>query len=133
MTANTPKYQVNHTHPTGDLPGKLMGMQMTIVEAATALGVSTNTIRRRLTSGLLTGEKNATGKWLVEVDELPAGKTPESGLENERSLIAALEARITAQENELQARRQEIQQLHTLMAARSLESGQHRRWWAFWR
>lgn len=120
----------------GYLTDKLIGMQMTIVEAAAALDVSTNTIRRRLTNGLLTGEKNAAGKWLVEVDKPP--KTSETeNLKNRRSLpnpelIAALESRITAQENELQARKQEIQQLHTLLAAHSLGPGQHR-WWQFWR
>jgi len=108
-------------------------MQMTISEAAATLGVSTNTIRRRLISGLLTGEKNTTGKWLVEVNE-PTTRGLENGksLLNPTGLVAALESRIAAQEDELQARRQEIQQLHTLLAARSLGPAQHRHWWQFW-
>jgi len=43
-------------------------MQLSIIDAANALGVSTNTVRRRLTSGLLTGNK-VGNQWLINVPE----------------------------------------------------------------
>lgn len=43
-------------------------MQLSIINAANALGVSTNTVRRRLTSGLLTGNK-VGNQWLINVPE----------------------------------------------------------------
>ena len=46
----------------------LLGMQLSIIDAANALGVSTNTVRRRLTSGLLTGNK-VGNQWLINVPE----------------------------------------------------------------
>ncbi|MDQ6794348.1 MAG: hypothetical protein M3067_05950 [Chloroflexota bacterium] len=45
-----------------------------IAEAAVRLGVSVDTVRRRLATGQLTGERDpgVTGKWRVQVPEAPA-------------------------------------------------------------
>jgi excisionase family DNA binding protein len=43
-------------------------MQYSIKDAAQALGVSTNTVRRRLTSGLLTGQK-VGNQWVINVPD----------------------------------------------------------------
>jgi len=49
-------------------------MLMSITEAATHLNVSSNTIRRRLQVGLLTGGK-VGGKWMIDV--ATNGATPD--------------------------------------------------------
>ena len=46
----------------------LARMEMTIIEAAQALGVSTNTVRRRLANGVLTGNK-VGNQWVINVDD----------------------------------------------------------------
>ena len=43
-------------------------MQLSITDAANALGVSTNTVRRRLTNGLLTGNK-VGNQWVINVPD----------------------------------------------------------------
>lgn len=120
---------------------KLLGMQMPITDAAEALKVSTNTVRRWLTNGLLTGEKIGN-KWLINVGlDAPAGKqerpgarkewpdgqgtnTPPEGLDER--LVVALQARIDAQE-------QTIDRLTQLLAAHSLNAAPGRRWWQVWK
>ena len=58
-------------------------MQYSISDAAKALGVSPNTVRRRLTSGLLTGEK-VGNQWVINVPddaEIPLNTPLASGTE----------------------------------------------------
>jgi len=111
---------------------------MTINEAAQALNVSSNTIRRRLTTGLLMGKK-VDNKWVINVDidtqderNLEHPRNAETEPEN-NPLLRSYEDRIEDLKSELEARRQEISELHQLLAARSLESGAKRPWWRFWR
>src|SRR3954452_18472870 len=49
----------------------VMGNRVTIREAATILGVSSDTIRRRLRSGTLTGERAETPQGFVWYVDLP--------------------------------------------------------------
>jgi excisionase family DNA binding protein len=62
-------------------------MQYSIKDAAQALGVSTNTIRRRLTSGLLTGQK-VGNQWVINVpDEAETALKPALASDNEALAI----------------------------------------------
>jgi len=108
-------------------------MQVSITKAAAHLHISQQTVRRRLANGLLSGEKRETPqgyKWLVEVPDQDQEQRQPTNDNN--ALVAALEARIAAQEHELGARRQEVDQLHRLLAAKALEGPENRPWWQFW-
>jgi len=113
-------------------------MKMTIREAALHLNVSTNTIRRRLQVGLLTGGK-VGGKWMIDVTT--DGATPDRPQQEPElpTLVHTLQSRIDSMELELESRRKEVDQLHQLLAAHSLNAGQSKNtsrdvpWWAFWR
>lgn len=107
-------------------------MLMSITEAATHLNVSSNTIRRRLQVGLLTGGK-VGGKWMIDV--ATNGATPDYPQQEPEppTLVDTLQSRIDSMELELESRRREVDQLHQLLAAHSLNAGQRKPWWAFWR
>jgi len=121
--------------PTGEQVGRLLGMDtmMTINETAKHYKVSVNTIRRRLESGLLTGNK-ISNKWFIHVAS-PNGASPNYPQQEPEppTLAHTLQSRIDSMELELESRRNEINQLHQLLAAHSLNPGQHKSWWAFWR
>ena len=106
---------------------------MTINETAKHYGVSANTIRRRIQNGLLMGNK-VGNKWWVNVGS-PNGAEPTHPQQEPElpTLVHTLQSRIDSMELELESRRKEIDQLHQLMAAHSLNAGQYKPWWAFWR
>jgi len=60
-------------------------------------------------------------------------ETPTLVHDSPPALVHALQSRIDSMELELESRRREIDQLHQLLAAHSLNAGQRRPWWAFWR
>ena len=110
-------------------------MRVTIAEAAQILRLSERTIRRRLQVGELTGSRMASPggyTWLVDVpDEAPIGESDRT-----EALIARLEAQVEAQDQELEARRREVQQLHVLLqqAQAALPAPRNGRpWWRWWR
>jgi len=124
----------------GNPSSKLVDMQMSIVEAAATLGVSTNTIRRRLTSGLLTGKKTGN-KWLINVEDLenPSRFNGDSAKGREHQfpptpdiLLEVLQGEIMTLKEQLEARTREIGELHQLLGAKALNPASHR-WWRFWR
>jgi excisionase family DNA binding protein len=93
--------------------------EVTIAQAAERLGVSMDTIRRRISKGEVKARKvpSAHGEmYMIELDEEaspepiePPGKTeitPE---------VEALRKTISILETELEARRREIQELHVLL------------------
>jgi len=107
---------------------------MSIVEAAATLGVSTNTIRRRLTSGLLTGKKIGN-KWLINVDDDPGSSTKRQDPQfppTPDTLLEVLQNEIITLKEQLEARTREIGELHQLLGAKALNPTPHR-WWRFWR
>jgi len=111
-----------------------METKMTINETAKHYGVSGNTIYRRLQNGLLTGNK-VGNKWWVNVGS-PNGAEPTHPQQEPElpTLVHTLQSRIDSMELELESRRKEIDQLHQLMAAHSLNPGRTTSpWWAFWR
>jgi len=81
-----------------------------IARAAAQLGVSADTVRRRLKSGALEGEK-VGGVWWVS---LPGERyLPESA---DNSLVLALESRIAAQDRTIEDQARQIGELHQLLA-----------------
>ena len=63
-----------------------VGMQLSINDTAKALGVSPNTVRRRLTSGLLTGQK-VGNQWVINVPN-EAETAPGQPLASDKEALA---------------------------------------------
>ena len=104
-------------------------MQVTISEAAVRLGVSPDTVRRRMRRGELAAVKEPRANgfvWLVEVPE--EAEAPAS--EPASSTVSALEIAHLREVNallreEVEARRREVSELHVLLqtAQRQLGAG----------
>jgi excisionase family DNA binding protein len=115
-------------------------MEVSIPEAARLLGVSEHTVRRRLRNGELKGTQvaNAGGfAWVVHLaDELREDNNSSPGeIGALKELIACLEAQISAQETELEARRREAQEFLFLLQqfqASLPAPGSGRPWWKWW-
>jgi hypothetical protein len=121
--------------------------KVSIAEAAHRLSISQDTVRKRLRLGELTGEQvKAPGgfRWLVDlpgenVESQGQGESHQEGITNEapyiRELVDSLQAQIRAQQEELEARRREVEQLHILLqqAQAALPAPRdNRSWWRFW-
>jgi len=109
--------------------------KVSIGEAAQRLGVSTDTIRRRISRGALTAHKDSTPPYRWEV-ELQTNNQPTSSQDsNLDALVIALEGQVKAQAEELDARRREVQELHVLLqtAQAALTAPERRPWWRLWR
>ena len=111
------------------------GMELSITDAAQALGISPNTVRRKLTSGLLTGNK-VDGKWLIDVAETEGHHPMPLRLDPDASaLVERLESRIAVQDAELSAQNVQINQLRGLLSQHTLgavNASPKRRWWQIW-
>ena len=105
-----------------------METMMTINETAKHYGVSANTIRRRIQTGLLTGNK-VSNKWLINV---ASPNDPQQEPESP-ALVDQMQARIDSLETQLTTRAGEIDQLHRLLAQTALNAAPGRPWWRFWR
>jgi len=92
--------------------------QVTIPEAAGILNLSVDTVRRRVKQGKLKGSI-VNGRYLVELPAAPM----QSG---QNAYVEALLDRIRSLETELEARRIEVQQLHSLLYRPQLPGP---RWW----
>ncbi len=101
--------------------------KLSVGEAATRLGISPDTVRRRIRKGELTAHKELTPpyRWEIELENDQPPKGHDSALTD---LLATLQT-------ELAARRLEIQQLHVLLqtAQAALTSPERRPWWRVWR
>lgn len=94
---------------------------VSIGEAATILKVSPDTVRRHIRQGKLTAEKVRTAqgyRWQVALD------AHVDAMDN--AYVNALLERIASLENELEARRVEVQQLHALLHQKALPAPS---WW----
>jgi len=92
----------------------------TLTEAAAMLGVSTRTVRRRLQSRKLEGEK-VSGSWVVYLRTLPGmgsgqtGQVPDTAGQVPDRLSAVVEAQqrhIETLERELEQRNSELRAMH---------------------
>jgi len=124
--------------------------RLSISQAADTLGLSQATIRKRLGSGDLQGQKvkSAGGfRWEVFVADDPTvkGDTTDGNHANVTDdgnhrddgnggpLVDQMQARIDSLETQLTTRAGEIDQLHRLLAQTALNAAPGRPWWAFWR
>ena len=132
---------------------------VTLAEAAHHLGVSVDTVRRRLQKGELQGQQQARPQgfiWLIDIPEETepsssvAGSQADAEVNSEvslaacqgeisrlESMVAMLQERVNAQQEELEARRREVQELHVLLqqAQAALPAPRdNRSWWQrLWR
>ena len=107
--------------------------RLTIAQAADTLGVAQSTIRKRLRSGDLQGQKvkGAGGfRWEVFVD---TDDDTDDADANGGALVIELKARVNNLEEQLSIRAGEISELHRLLAQTALNAAPTRPWWAFWR
>ena len=124
--------------------------RLSIPEAVHTLGLSQDTIRKRLRSGDLQGQKvkGAGGfRWEVFVADDPTVKgvtqdgnhanvTDDGDHANDgngRTLVVELKARVNNLEEQLTIRAGEIDQLHRLLAQTALNAAPGHPWWRFWR
>lgn len=130
---------------------------VTLVEAAHRLGVSVDTVRRRLQKGELRGQQQPRPSghiWLVELDEevnqnsrlADRSADAEQGdhaclaacqadIRRLEEMVAMLQAHIITQGSELEAKNQQISELHVLLqqAQAALPApGAARPWWKWW-
>jgi excisionase family DNA binding protein len=118
---------------------------LTIAEAAQRLGVSTDTIHRRLKKGQLTGHQQTTPQgftWLIEIpvesrnteNGIPAGAPADAPVS--AGELQRLEQIIELLQDQVQAKDQQIKELHVLLqqaqAALPAPRENHRSWWRFW-
>ena len=115
-------------------------MNVNISVAAGHLGISTETVRRRLRTGTLLGKKEKTAqgfRWVVTIPDTPPNNTPPAGEgtddANGGALVDQMQARIDSLETQLTTRAGEIDQLHRLLAQTALNAAPGRPWWRFWR
>jgi len=124
---------------------------VSLTEAASMLGVSTRTVRRRLQSGKLEGEK-VSGSWVVYLRTLPGigsrqtGQAPDTAGQVPDSLSAVVEAQqrhIETLERELEQRNSELRAMHLQVErltralpapedSENSESAGGQSWWARW-
>jgi len=93
--------------------------EFSISDAAKSLGISVDTVRRRISKGELKARKvpSPHGEtYLVEIpdDAAPVSKVPEDKEDNPVA-IEAMRKTISILETELEARRREVQELHVLL------------------
>ena len=104
--------------------------EVSIREAADTLGVSIDTIRRRIGKGTLSAHKVPTQRgmtWRVQLlGDAPADAHAPAHANGHQ--VQALQETIEILKIELEARRREISELHVLMQGRALSSGS-RPWW----
>ncbi len=105
--------------------------RLSIPEAMHTLGLSQATIRKRLRSGDLQGQKvkGAGGfRWEVFIDT-----DDDTDDANDGALVVELKARVNNLEEQLAIRAGEISELHRLLAQTALNAAPGRPWWQFWR
>jgi len=108
--------------------------ELTVTEASRILGLSPATIKRRLVLGELTGRKETRPqgtRWVVEVDTARIDGSPQlidSSVNGDRELTM-----IAWLQEELTARRREVQELHVLLQnAQAALPAPRKPWWRFW-
>ena len=110
--------------------------KLSVGEAARRLGVSTDTIRRRISKGELLAHREPTPqgyRWEIELQ--PNDQPLNSHNGDNEILVTTLQAQVQAQAQELDARRREVQELHVLLqtAQAALGAPERRSWWRWWK
>ena len=111
--------------------------KLTIAQAADTLGLSQDTIRKRLRSGDLQGQKvkGAGGfRWEVFVaDDGPTVKGDTQDGNHANNTNGNSSALVEILREELTEKNRQISELHRLLAQTALNAAPGRPWWAFWR
>ena len=113
-------------------------VKLDIKQAAERLGISEQTVRRRLHSGLLNGyqEDPPQGRWWVELAEEDLNED-QNGSVDVLSIVAILQAQLLAKDQQLAAKDKQIEQLHVLLqqaqAALPAPRGNRPWWQRVWR
>ncbi len=117
---------------------------LTIAEAAQRLGISTDTVHRRLKRGQLSGHQQTTPQgftWLIEIPVGPRysgngapADAPANAGDTHRleQMVSMLQAQVDAQQLQLETKDQQIKELHVLLQqtqAALPAPGQSRSWW----
>jgi len=115
-----------------------------IQEAAKALNITIEALRKRITRGKIESIKE-NGHWYVQIlDSVQTGPdNVQFGLDSVQTgeqhnvdgaelALAAQDARIASLESQLQAKDAQIDQLHRLMATTALNAAPARPWWKLW-
>jgi len=111
--------------------------ELSVSEASQILGLSAATVKRRLISGELTGKKETRPqgtRWLVEVDTNHVKVNPPL-TDSSRTQVthsSELTTLVTMLQEELEARRREISELHQLLAQQTALNAARRPWWKLW-
>jgi hypothetical protein len=111
-------------------------VKLDIKQAAERLGISEQTVRRRLHSGLLNGyqEDPPQGRWWVELAEEDLNED-QNGSVDVMSIVAILQAQLSAKDQQLAAKDEQIRELHILLqqAQATLPAPrENHSWWRFW-
>jgi hypothetical protein len=136
--------------PTG--AGQLQDNEQDSVDLATAsalLGLTAETIRKRLQRGKIKGFKAAGGAWRVVLDKVDskqdspgqtAGQEQDKPGQDENPLVATLRDEVHFLRSQLLSRDEEIRRVHVLLQqeqqqvkALTDQQGRTRPWWSFWR
>ena len=130
--------------------GGVRMVMVSVPEAARRLGISTDTLKRRLKRGLLLGEKQTNGHWLIEVPNqtsVQRGQPTKSEARAPSGEIRRLEQTVAILQKELERRSDETERLHVLLQqaldpARAIATPQQMPeqsparvpwWWRLWR
>ena len=124
-------------------------MEVSIIEAAAALQVSTQTVRRRLTKGIIKGYKRETPQgfvWMIHMEPFTDGPTvkgvtqdgnhanvTDDGNHANNTNEANDSALVEILREELTEKNRQISELHRLLAQTALNAAPGRPWWQFWR
>ena len=113
-------------------------LELTIAQAAQRLGVSMDTIRRRISSNELKARKvpSSHGEmYMVELpDDTPEAPQPKESKVDNNGEVETLRKMLAILETELEARRREVQELHVLLqqaqaTASAVASPPRLSWW----
>jgi hypothetical protein len=118
--------------------------RVSIPEAAKRLGVTQDTIRRRIRKGELAAYQEPRPQgyiWLVDVpeDELAAEEPPNPDFKEDtgevqllREMMELLRDELKTKDRQLEAREREVQELHVLLQQFQMAlpaAGNNRSWW----
>jgi len=115
-----------------------------IHEAAKALDVSPEALRKRITRGTIKAVKKG-GHWYVQIEdnhpdsvrtEVPNNRDDHGdkdlALAAMEARIESLEAQLSSKDRQIEAREREVGELHRLLAQTALNAAPARPWWKLW-
>jgi len=120
---------------------------LTIAETAQRLGVSTDTIHRRLRKGELVGHQQPTPQGFTWLTEFAGGPRNTNGvatadapatageLQRLEQMVSMVEQQVETLREELARKNTQIEQLHVLLQQQALAlpaPRENRRWWRWW-